>query len=61
MGGENDFEQSVSCIGVPTCQIGICDSQGALREMISYVKENNGELNIFQKYISRLWKFLWST
>ena len=42
MGGESDFEQSVSCIGVPTCQMGVCDSQDTLREMITYVKENNG-------------------
>ena len=49
MGGENDFEQSVSCIGVPTCQMGVCDSQDALREMISYVKENNGATEYLPK------------
>ena len=49
MGGENDFEQSVSCIGVPTCQIGVCDSQASLREMISYVKENNGATEYLPK------------
>lgn len=42
MGGNNDFEQSVACIGVPTCQMGVCESQETLREMISYIKENNG-------------------
>ena len=53
MGGESDFEQSISCIGVPTCQIGICDSQDTLREMITYVKENKGDTKYLPKvYIS---------
>lgn len=39
IGGSNDFEYSVSCIGVPTCQIGIAESQAALSEVLSYVKE----------------------
>lgn len=52
MGGESDFEQSISCIGVPLYQIGICDSQDTLREMITYVKENKGDTKYWKVYIS---------
>ncbi|WP_238884146.1 nitrite/sulfite reductase [Clostridium sp. YIM B02551] len=34
IGGENRIEQSVACIGVPTCQIGALNGQGTLKEII---------------------------
>ena len=49
MGGESAFEQSVACIGVPTCQMGVCGSQEALKEMISYVKDNNGSTELLPR------------
>lgn len=36
MGGETQLDESVSCIGAPTCQIGQCNSQEALRCLIHY-------------------------
>ncbi len=36
----NKIEQSVSCIGVPTCQIGIEQSQKLLIDILNYLKEN---------------------
>ncbi len=41
MGGNTSLECSVACIGVPTCQMGILESQRTLREILSYFKENN--------------------
>ena len=41
MGGETRLEQSVSCIGVPTCQMGIANSQGTLNNIIEYFKSKN--------------------
>lgn len=41
IGGETKLEQSVACIGVPTCQIGICESQSTLEEILSYFKEKS--------------------
>jgi len=41
MGGNTSLEFSVACIGVPTCQMGILESQNTLREILSYFKENN--------------------
>lgn len=41
IGGENRLERSVACIGVPTCQMGILDSQETLKEVIHYFKEKN--------------------
>ncbi|MGL5151010.1 MAG: nitrite/sulfite reductase [Clostridium sp.] len=38
-GGEFKIYQSVSCIGVPTCQMGILESQNTLNDLISYFKE----------------------
>ena len=38
---ETELEQSVSCIGVPTCQMGILQSQHMLEEIIKYFRENN--------------------
>ena len=40
-GAETHLEESVSCIGVPTCQIGICESQKLLFSIINYFKDNN--------------------
>ena len=37
----NKVQQSVSCIGVPTCQMGIEQSQKLLTEILTYLKENN--------------------
>lgn len=41
IGGETRLEKSIACIGVPTCQMGILDSQEVLKEVISYFKEKN--------------------
>jgi len=41
MGGNTSLEFSVACIGVPTCQMGILESQKTLRAILSYFKENN--------------------
>ena len=41
LGGETRLEQSVSCIGVPTCQIGVLNSQGTLEEIIKLFRDNN--------------------
>ena len=41
LGGETNLEQSVSCIGVPTCQIGVLNSQGTLDEIIKLFRDNN--------------------
>lgn len=49
MGGESSFEYSVSCIGVPTCQMGIAESQQALKETLSYVKENVSNLSLLPR------------
>ena len=49
IGGSNDFEYSVSCIGVPTCQIGIAESQAALSEVLSYVKEKISNTDLLPK------------
>lgn len=38
-GGETHLEQSISCIGIPTCQVGILDSQDQLRNIIDYFRE----------------------
>ncbi|MFR1676855.1 MAG: nitrite/sulfite reductase, partial [Fusobacterium sp.] len=37
----NKVQQSVSCIGVPTCQMGIEQSQKLLSNILSYLKESN--------------------
>ncbi|MGN0145385.1 MAG: nitrite/sulfite reductase, partial [Clostridium sp.] len=41
IGGETHLEQSVSCIGVPTCQIGILESQKLLNDIIKYFREKH--------------------
>ncbi|MEG1411659.1 MAG: nitrite/sulfite reductase [Terrisporobacter sp.] len=46
-GGCTSIEKSVSCIGVPICQMGIQNSQKMLHEIISYFRENcNGDETI---------------
>ena len=49
MGAKTKFEQSVSCIGIPTCQIGLCNSQATLNSVLDYFKENNSRLDILPK------------
>lgn len=49
MGGTTSFDYSVSCIGVPTCQIGICESQKALRETLNYVKGNVSNIDLLPR------------
>jgi ferredoxin-nitrite reductase len=39
LGGETALEQSVSCIGVPICQVGILESQKTLNQILNYFKE----------------------
>ncbi|MGL5347769.1 MAG: nitrite/sulfite reductase [Peptostreptococcaceae bacterium] len=41
LGGETKLEQSVACIGVPVCQIGIGESQSTLNEILDFFKDNN--------------------
>lgn len=41
LGGETRLEQSVACIGVPTCQIGVLNGQKTLQEIVSKFKEEN--------------------
>lgn len=37
--GNTHLEQSIACIGVPTCQIGIAESQKLLNDIIEHFKE----------------------
>lgn len=41
MGGETNLEQSIACIGVPTCQMGIASSQSTLNNILEYFKSKN--------------------
>jgi len=41
MSGNTSLECSVACIGVPTCQAGVLETQSTLRGILSYFKENN--------------------
>ena len=41
MGGNTSLEYSTCCIGVPTCQMGILESQNTLKAILSYFKEKN--------------------
>ena len=53
IGGNTSFEYSVSCIGVPTCQLGIGNSQETLNEMLNYVREKANRLDLLPRvYIS---------
>lgn len=40
-GARSTFEESVACIGAATCQVGLRDSQGILKEAIWYLREKN--------------------
>lgn len=48
-GGETHLEQSVSCIGVPTCQIGICESQKTLFSILKYFNEKGHKKDILPR------------
>lgn len=39
--GQTKIRQSVSCIGVPTCQLGIEQSQTLLKNILEYLSKNN--------------------
>ncbi|WP_455542764.1 nitrite/sulfite reductase [Intestinibacter sp.] len=41
IGGSTPLENSISCIGVPICQVGICNSQKMLSEIVTYFKLNS--------------------
>ncbi|MFQ7539862.1 MAG: nitrite/sulfite reductase, partial [Clostridium sp.] len=40
-GARNEFEESTACIGAATCQVGLRDSQGVLKDVIMYLREKN--------------------
>jgi len=40
-GARNTFEESTACIGASTCQVGLRDSQGVLKDAILYLREKN--------------------
>ena len=48
-GGETHLEQSVSCIGVPTCQIGICESQKTLFDILKYFREKGYKKDVLPR------------
>ncbi|WP_317367812.1 nitrite/sulfite reductase [uncultured Tyzzerella sp.] len=43
------LSQSLSCIGVPVCQIGLAESQGLLNNIICHFKENNLNKDLLPK------------
>ncbi len=48
-----NIEQSISCIGVPTCQMGIEQSQTLLKNILDELKKQNAPLEVLPKaYIS---------
>lgn len=49
IGGETSIEQSVSCIGVPICQVGILESQKTLNNIIAYFKEKNYKKDVLPR------------
>jgi ferredoxin-nitrite reductase len=49
IGGETRLEQSVACIGVPTCQMGCLNGQSTLREIIKVFRENNLKRDILPR------------
>ena len=49
IGGETALEQSVSCIGVPICQVGILESQKTLNHIINYFKEKGYEKDVLPR------------
>ena len=49
LGGETALEQSVSCIGVPICQMGLLESQKELNSIVDYFREHNFNSNILPR------------
>lgn len=49
MGAETALEQSVSCIGVPICQVGILESQTMLKNIIQYFREKNYKKDVLPR------------
>lgn len=49
IGGETALEQSVSCIGVPICQVGILESQKMLNNIINYFAEKGYNKDILPR------------
>ena len=49
LGGEFTIEQSTACIGVPTCQIGVGESQKLLMDIIELFKQKKFTKNILPK------------
>jgi ferredoxin-nitrite reductase len=49
LGGETTLEQSVSCIGVPICQVGILESQKTLNEIINYFREKGFKKDVLPR------------
>lgn len=49
IGGETSIAQSVSCIGVPICQIGILESQKTVNNIIHYFNEKDYKKDILPK------------
>ena len=49
IGGETALEQSVSCIGVPICQVGILESQKTLNNIINYFKEKGYKKDVLPR------------
>lgn len=53
MGSNTEIEQSVACIGVPTCQIGIGNSQKLLEDIVNYFKDRGYKSDVLPRvYIS---------
>lgn len=53
--GDTNIEESVSCIGVPICQMGIQNSQKMLHEIIDYFKEKSDGDNTILNAIPRVY------
>lgn len=53
--GCSNIEKSVSCIGVPICQMGIQNSQKMLHEIIDYFKENSKDDDTILNAIPRVY------
>lgn len=49
LGGEFIIEQSTACIGVPTCQIGIAESQKLLMDIIEFFRQKKFTKDILPK------------
>ncbi|OOM72716.1 nitrite/sulfite reductase [Clostridium sp. BL-8] len=49
LGGETALEQSVSCIGVPICQVGILESQKTLNEVINHFKDKGFKKDVLPR------------